>query len=966
MHEPTVIDLGIVVKYNLSDASDVRFQHVLKHNTMKSYYRRPVFSTMRDTWFKHQRNVFLLIINAFLLLIFIKFSSCNPEPQDGGSFEPTPSLDYDRNMISSLHIVPPLLTCGSAVTVQGFIPNAKIRIYFDGTLVREDILLDPDFGTIDVPLMKKGQMVTATQEFDGKESVHSKPEKVKDHTEAYPAGLPRPEFPFLPLYDCGRATAVDQLPPGGTVRVIMRHPAGVGPGTTVATADGVAVLESMLVAPAFQSWLYVTAQSQLCADVSPLSERHDVVPPVIQLPTPEVSGIYEGGSILTVHKLVNGANVVIKRAGNVIGGSPAPGPHVKFFLSRAVSNQDVLEITQVLCGRTSPPTTISVRPCSALPPPKIMAPRKGDDVIYPTSYEAGSRIRIFSGGIEIGDGGGAMVRLMRPLLDNEKIIVVQTLGNCTASTSYVVEVGRGLEDPLQSGDCGKIVSFEYGDANDPLQRTTDVLPYYNLNFPYPGPRPPLDSVPLHGIVRYPEGPGPFPLVFIVHGDSPFTSPPYEGYTYLQDLLAKHCMIAVSIDVVGLSLFGGILEIDSRAIVLLRHLQLWREWNRDPQHPLYGKVDMNRIGLAGHGIAGEAILAAEVLNRQVHNPADPLHDFNFNIRALCALAPFDAGSDFPLTTLNGGADYYVMQGSHDGGASDFAGHRAYDRAFPVNGSASNFKGMLFVRGANHNMWNTAFPPVDQTQVARPVQFISSGDQQQLAKLYITSFFLASLKGWKSYRYFLNGEVTFNSLPPGVTSVFQYQDPERIFLNHYEEDDDLKTGSFPGVINIPQGQFETYSDYNFWEPGPNNFLFEQTDGLLVAWKNPESAVIRIQLPRELQTDNPYEFFAFRAGQSAEQSASLNALNNAQDMSVQLQFVGATGPELKVSDYATLRFPVKVNKGLAGGGTKSVMQTVRIPWKDLIGSVPYNVKVTEILLKFNKRNTGKLVIDEIQFTE
>ena len=902
----------------------------------------------------------LVICSLACIASLFQLISCGPpKPQEGGKFEPTPNLEYNPRVISPIVIVPPLLACGKSVTIKGFVPGARIRVYADGAIIGDADGWDSEGQTFAVaPDLAKAQTIYATQEFEGAESVPSASIFVQDHSEVYPAGLPKPIFPHPYLYDCGVATVVGELPPGGSVKVLSGPPASV-PIIVIGQADGVAAWQGIGIGPPFKQNHLISAVSQICSDVSPRADEQVVHPAPTTLPTPEVTAIYPGGMIISIHKLVNGASVIIKRGGTVISGGGAPGSHVSFPMRVPVSAGDVLEIIQELCGVSSPPGTVTVQPCSALPPAKILAPRAGDDVIYLSDVVRGSRIRIFSGGQEIGDGGGSAIQLTRPLVDNEILIVVQSVGTCISSTSNVVQVGHGLDDPLTAGPCGRVLQFEYGHPTDPERQTTDVTPYFNSSI-YGGLEIPNDSIPLHGLVRYPDGPGPFPLVIIVHGNHNPKHPSYPGYNYLLDHFASHCMIAVSIEE---DFFNGPVggEMEARGIVLLRHLQLWREWTRTPGHRFYGKVQESSIGLAGHSRGGEAIAIAKDFNHTLHNPADPAHNFNFQIRALFAIAPVD-GYNYgtPPIVLNG-ADYYVMHGSHDGDLCCFYGHQFYDRAFPVNGSTNNFKGLLYVYGANHGHWNSQWTPSDESQVAPVTKIISEADQKLIGKSYMTAFFLASLKGWPSYRYFLNGDATFTSLPSSVTRVFQYQDPKRIFLNHYEEDNNVATGSQPGVTNSTSGTFVKYVDYKFSDGPSGHFLWEETDGLIAGWRN-ENAEIHVTITGEFRKKIPdYEFLAFRIAQTMEDPVVLNTPGVNKDLSVQMSIGSVAGPEVRTSSYQPLPYPM-----VTPGATKSVMQTIRIPLRDLVNDPRHLANISKIILKFNRHATGIVAMDELQFTD
>lgn len=891
-------------------------------------------------------------------------------PQEGGVFERTPRLDWDRTFLSPPIIDEPLLRCGTSVTVRGYGPEAFVEIFADGAVIGSAVTgmgPHPDRETIDVdPALDAGQTVTVRQTLDGATSADSEPVVVKDHTEVYPSGLPRPNFPALHLYDCGIATVLDQLPPGGELRVFAADPA---PGSTPALVGqrrGVEERQVLGIGPAFEVGDFVTAESQICDVVSPTSETHEVQPAPTTLPTPEISDIWDGGKWLSAHSLVNGTRVTIKNAGTTIGGGGAPSGHVRFPLEPPVSAGDPIEVVQELCGVESAPGTTTVRRCSEFPPVHMRAPRAGDTEIRLIDPVPGARIRIFASGQEIGDGGGSVIQLDRPLVDGEVVIAVQSLDGCIASMSNVVRVGEALEDPSQPGLCGRVERWEYGHARDRNRRTTDVSSYFNS--PDSSVTTPMNAVPLHGVVRFPDGPGPFPLVLIVHGNHSPLELSYPGYDYLLDLLASHCMIAVSVEEDFLN--GWVSgEMDARAIVLLRHLQLWREWNQTPGHRFFTKVDMSRVGLAGHSRGGEAVLVAEHFNTSLDDPTDPEHDFGFGIRGSYAIAPVDGQIEGSPITMRG-ADYFVMHGTHDGDVQSFPGHKAYDRAHPVTEGTADFKGLLWVYGADHSQWNTVWAPSGDPSAITPTSHkISVAAQQKLGKAFLAAFFLSSLNGWHEYNDLVAAEVTFSSLPGFVTWVTQYQDPARLFLNHYEEDDDEATGSPPtGVMNAVEGTFSPYEDIPFDDHGAPHFLWQQTDGLVLGWDGGDERRLVIKVTAaETDVLAGYRRLGFRAGQTHDEtSPPKNPAGVNKDFRVQLRFSGGQGPSVRVSDYVRLPYPEEV--GNTWAGTKTVMQTVRIPWQDLYGST-FNLatdRPREIVFLFEEQGTGLVVIDEIQFTD
>ncbi|MDP8223992.1 MAG: hypothetical protein P9L99_11580 [Candidatus Lernaella stagnicola] len=526
-----------------------------------------------------------------------------------------------------------------------------------------------------------------------------------------------------------------------------------------------------------------------------------------------------------------------------------------------------------------------------------------------------------------------------------------------------------LEDPDDAG-AYSVVAWEYGDENDPDAQTTNVLPYFRTPAFYVRwvRGIPMSAVPLHGLGHYPDGDGPFPLVLIVHGNHSPEELSYPGYGYLTEHLATHGIIAVSIEEDFLN--GGVSgEMDARGIVLLRHLQLFREWNRDPSHPLYGKIKMNRIGLAGHSRGGEGAATAWLYNTTLHNPADPLHDFGFHIRSVLAIAPVDGqlGTLFPELVTIENADYFVMHGSHDGDVSNFQGHKTYDRALPVAEETTGEKGLLFIQGGNHGQFNTIWAPGgDPFPVGySTTPLIAAADQQQVAKLFTTAWFRWTLQGRRCYRMMAAGEIEFDSFPDDVVLSRQYQNHTRTWLNHYEEDNDPATTSIPGGANVASG-FVISNEQAMTGSGAYGEFVGETDGHILAW-DAGVATYTVQLPDTLRIPLDADMLALRIGQLYESSDQYNVFGTAQDVSVSIVVDGVTSDPVYASDYRELVSQCHVRLGTSYNTSMTVLETVRIPLEDFDGGSPVDpAAVEEVVLTFDRSESGLIGIDEIQFTE
>src|ERR1051326_2723350 len=121
------------------------------------------------------------------------------------------------------------------------------------------------------------------------------------------------------------------------------------------------------------------------------------------------------------------------------------------------------------------------------------------------------------------------------------------------------------------------------------------------------------AFPINGRVWYPDGPGPFPLVLVVHGNHDMKDFSDPRAQYLGEHLASRGFILASLDE---NFLNGAMrnENDGRAWMMLKHLEAWRGFNDSSASPLHGKVDMHNIAIMGHSRGGEAVGHAAAFNR----------------------------------------------------------------------------------------------------------------------------------------------------------------------------------------------------------------------------------------------------------------------------------------------------------------------------------------------------------------
>jgi dienelactone hydrolase len=311
----------------------------------------------------------------------------------------------------------------------------------------------------------------------------------------------------------------------------------------------------------------------------------------------------------------------------------------------------------------------------------------------------------------------------------------------------------------------------------------------------------LKKAPINGRVWYPDGPGPFPLVLIVHGNHNYREFSDPGYEYLGRLLASRGFILTSVDenfINGLSA-----ENDGRAWLLLKHLDAWKQFNETAGGPFHNRVDFTRVGLMGHSRGGEAAAHAAAFNRLKYYPDNFKQAFNFNydIKAVVAIAPVDGqykptGQFTPLENVN----YLLIHGSHDGDVSTAMGLRQYER-LRFTDNEPRFKSVIFMYRANHGQWNTVWGNKDTgPRSGRTLELdalIDGEAQRQFAKVVITGFLEATLLGKREYVAMFRDHRTAGSWLPKTMYTTRFQDNTYRALAEFDSDIDLTTGSAPGV-------------------------------------------------------------------------------------------------------------------------------------------------------------------------
>ena len=478
----------------------------------------------------------------------------------------------------------------------------------------------------------------------------------------------------------------------------------------------------------------------------------------------------------------------------------------------------------------------------------------------------------------------------------------------------------------------------------------------------------VSEVPINGHIRVPEGSGPFPLIILAHGNHSPLENSTPGYLYLCEHLASHGIIAATIDVNFLNGFNGG-ENDGRAIVHLEHIKQFLSWNSRIGHPLEGKVDSSKILIIGHSRGGEAVGHASLFNSLSVVQFDPtsppipldgsqgLGPYGFNIQAVVAIAPTD-GQYVPVSGPTKVIDnFFLIHGSRDNDVWPFPGYQTYDRSHGVDldnpsQSANGFKSLLWIHGANHNFFNSIWQQESDNTISRT-------QQEQIAKVYISALSLAILKDQTAYLELLKNHafgVNFGWLPDGINYVSQFQAPNRLFIQHFEESGSDITVSKPvdGSVEISSINANKLS----FQGSALSQLFQDTQGLRLEWDN-NAAKYSVDLETDTLNLENYSFLSFRIGQSSE---SNNPIGQEQDFKLEIRDDSNNIVILNTSSINQLLYPDSIG---TSGIRRIVMQSFRISLADLESRGIEASQIKKISLLFETVGTGTLYFDDLQLT-
>lgn len=380
-------------------------------------------------------------VDALLSLCYGKSVGLDPIPDD-------------NTHISPPIVIEPLYGCATKLAVKGTLLDAKVSVFINGVFIDAKISRSPSLLEFDVPALVPGDVVTATQEFNGVLSDPSDPATVLDHKVEFPSGLPKPDIDPKLIYQCGNTIAVKHVA-GAKLTVFVN---GIDPRSTNTSTGWTGIYPGKY---PFDLGDKFTVSIELCGDSSPLSDVETAVaaPSSVNAPKFAPPQTYVGQQLINITDILHGSWLEVGEAG--AGGFGKFSTPISWYneydfatpLGGPLSAGQQLTAQQVLCDKSPPTDTPPPKQCEDIPAPKIRIPLEGETFVVVTEAVAGARIHVFdSNNIELGDGSGNVIALNRALNFDETITVTQSIGECKGKFGYKVKVRRIEPDKRRGKD----------------------------------------------------------------------------------------------------------------------------------------------------------------------------------------------------------------------------------------------------------------------------------------------------------------------------------------------------------------------------------------------------------------------------------------------------------------------------------------------------------------------------------
>ncbi len=511
--------------------------------------------------------------------------------------------------------------------------------------------------------------------------------------------------------------------------------------------------------------------------------------------------------------------------------------------------------------------------------------------------------------------------------------------------------------------------------------------------------------------------GPRPLVVIAHGrhipkhtaEDPPISPRqrwqeqpdaevfgqnYEGYGYLQEHLASHGFISVSVDLDEALGFSGTVDfgypqispgIEMRGWLILKNIE-----DVIANLPIGGSVDTSNIHLLGHSRGGEAVLQAWRILQDVlaRGPASSglagadaaISNFTLvGIKSVTSIAPTSFESTAPPL---GTTPFLLLFGTNDGDVNGFQSvvrpmvHLDRARAAIEPASA------VWILDANHNGFSNAWPSDDNGPMTPA---LATPSVEAVTKGYVLAW-LRQVSGNDAYRALFETSPTVLrplGVPPGVGLHTQSRlsPSTAMVIDNHQSGAGETTASSGATLAFTvddEGELVLLDPDNpdlfpLIEVNTPNRFAQDTTGLLFNWSGVSAKTIEITPSGGSLDLSDRRAIVLRAAQEPKHPRTV-ALGGPVKFSIKIEDSAGNAATVE-TDFSAELMAVRGGDAFLPAGiqemTTARMQDVRIPLDRFrVGSPDLDLSdITAITLTFGGPGLspeGRIGMDDLEFEQ
>ncbi len=664
----------------------------------------------------------------------------------------------------------------------------------------------------------------------------------------------------------------------------------------------------------------------------------EVFAPVVRPP------LYACGGAVQVSNLHPGAVVRVYQNDFVIGiGWAGLSSSISITANPRLAAGAQIHAVQWVGGVESPPSAaVTVQDIDDLYRPRVLEPVAfADNQVWVSGVTPGARVSIFSGGTLLGEANAAESIMTVPVNAVPGDVKARTALCEVTSESPTVQP---ITSPCAVGPFVTSGEEERSYPDYPVPANPDGGDFVH---PITG----RLYFPADAMGNFKQDATNLPLVIVAHGYWPSEEDSYLGYGYLARHLARWGMLVYSLnfDVVNERTSPAALQQASRGYIILEAI---RAVLNDPD--IAHRIDTDRIGVVGHSMSGEGVVAAQDLNLGSATP--------FSIRGVVSIAPTHWRPDLQLREtrylqLLGSMDQLVSSlGSVTGVDPVFGGFRIYDRAW-------RNKTHCWIYDARHNGFNHNWATgLNLYETGIVDDSLSINEHKTIAACMINAFFLDALKGESDYAGYLQGIILPRSVR-GFRIYTQHHTTSPTVLDDFGDADNQLGHAAEAPLDknsnrAAQGAQANGAGMDHWDDVEHVGLthsVHDTRGLELTWVNPQA---------EYRSDtggfalSPMQSLSLRVSQFYEDSA--NNLEGADlDLFVALHD-GSTEAVVRLGAVGTAPFPD------SSPAVLSVMRSLRLPL-DAFEAVNPGINlgsIQTVTFYLDARGSGHVLIDDIEF--